>query len=83
MKTTAEMIEVMKAYEAGKQIETFDTIQKKWELIDIPSWNWGYCNYRIAEEKKYRPYKDTDEMIDDFCKEVERNARQWVSLLFG
>ena len=69
MKTTAEMIEVMKAYEEGKKIEYYNSVCEDWTLLQgIPVWDWDYSDYRIAEEKKYRPYKDTNEMIDDFCK---------------
>lgn len=68
MKTTAEMIEVMKAYEEGKQIE-FSYDGRNWSLLkSIPIWAWDHTDYRIAEKNKYRPYKDTNEMIDDFCK---------------
>lgn len=68
MKTTAAMIEVMKEYEEGKQIE-FSYDGRNWRLLkSIPIWSWDHTDYRIAKEKKYRPYKDTNEMIDDFCK---------------
>lgn len=33
-----------------------------------PSWNWAQCYYRVKEEPKYRPYENTEEMIEDFCE---------------
>ena len=65
-KTTKEKIEIMQSYEDGKEIEML--IDGKWEFIAIPHWNWELTDYRVKEEPKYRPYKDTEEMINDFCE---------------
>lgn len=65
-KTTKEKIEVMQAYEEGKKIEML--INGNWEFIAYPHWNWGQTDYRVKEEPKYRPYVDTEEMINDFCE---------------
>ena len=67
-KTTAEMIEVMKAYEEGKKIEHKSKDGDKWFEVSAPSWNWRDYDYRVKEEPKYRPYVDTEEMINDFCE---------------
>lgn len=64
--TTQEKIEVMKAYEDGKTIQSYDIEQDKWVNCHNPTWNWLGFDYRIKPESKYRPYKDTDEMIADF-----------------
>lgn len=71
-KTTKEKIEVMQAYEEGKQIKC----RKKgsglpwvdWILPHEPAWDWENNDYEVKEEPKYRPYKDTEEMINDFCE---------------
>ena len=68
MKTTKEKIEVMKAYEEGKTIEHKNKDGDKWFEVSTPSWNWRDYDYRVKEEPKYRPYKDTEEMINDFCE---------------
>lgn len=69
--TTQEKIEVMKAYEEGKKIETRNVGEKEWidwTIPVAPPWNWRDYEYRIKPESKYRPYKDTEEMIEDFKK---------------
>lgn len=67
--TTQEKIEVMKAYEEGKKIQWSSKANPKWCDCDgEPSWNWNWDEYRIKPESKYRPYKDTEEMIEDFKK---------------
>ena len=67
MKTTVEKIEVMKAYEEGKDIE-HRYKNGVWNSIKEPHWDWVDYDYRVKEEPKYRPYKDTEEMINDFCE---------------
>lgn len=68
MKTTKEMIEVMQAFDEGKQIQLLcdDGI---WRDTNKPCWGWDEINYRIKpepKEPKYRPYENTDEMIADY-----------------
>lgn len=65
-KTTAEKIEVMKAYEEGKRIEIYNGTV--WRDTAFPSFNWEFYDYRVKEEPKYRPYENTEEMINDFCE---------------
>lgn len=69
--TTQEKIEVMKAYAEGKKIQIKERNSGNWrDYGDIlaPEWNWGDYDYRIKPEPTYRPYKDTEEMIEDFKK---------------
>lgn len=67
--TTQEKIEVMKAYDEGKKIQGRIRAGEKWDdCVGVPHWNWGINDYRIKPESKYRPYKDTEEMIADFKK---------------
>lgn len=66
MKTTQEKIEVMQAYANGEQIQFKVYGGVKWFDANPPKWNWTDCDYRIKPEKKYRPYKSTEEMVEDF-----------------
>lgn len=52
MKTTEEKIEIMQAYEDGKEIEC--EINSAWYDVTNPNWNWDICDYRIKEEPKRR-----------------------------
>jgi hypothetical protein len=48
MKTTAEMIEVMQAFERGEKIQCRDVDEESWgDLICAPSWEWRLLDYRI------------------------------------
>lgn len=54
MKTTQEMIEIMQAFVDGKQVERRvpRLSPTDWFLLAPnldPNWNWGQCDYRIAE----------------------------------
>lgn len=72
--TTQEKIEVMKAYTEGKKIQVREIGAEHWSnwILSLePDWNWFSCEYRIKPENKYRPYKDTDEMIEDFKRRAE------------
>lgn len=72
--TTQEKIEVMKAYAEGKTIQLRTLGSEKWMDWDDdqePNWNWETTEYRIRPTDKYRPYKNTDEMIEDY----KRRAR--------
>lgn len=66
--TTKEMIEVMQAYDEGKKIQSKPSGCGDWDDCYKPTWNWFEYIYRIKPESKYRPYKDTDEMVEDFKK---------------
>lgn len=69
--TTKEKIEVRKAYTEGKKIQVRDRVSREWTdwgTSREPVWCWDINEYRIKPESTYRPYKDTDEMIEDFKK---------------
>lgn len=68
MKTTEEMVAVMQAFMEGKKIEWFDDLLCEWKDTISPAWDWLGTDYRVKPEVKYRPYKDTEEMLDDFCE---------------
>lgn len=67
--TTQEKIEVMKGYTEGKKIQWKFKDCPEWDdCTGEPSWNWLLDDFRIKPEEKYRPYKNTEEMIEDFKK---------------
>ena len=71
--TTQEKIKAMQAYAEGKKIQWRSKAEgeadSKWYDCDgEPHWNWTWTEYRIKPEEKYRPYKNTEEMIEDFKK---------------
>ena len=61
MKTTKEMIEVMKAYLDGKQIE--ESIDQKVWFTCEPIWNWAKCDYRVKPNKMYVPFETAEEFL--------------------
>ena len=71
MKTTKEMIEIMKAFDEGKEIERcrigFTDCSDMWIDDKNPDWNWLSFNYRIKKESKTRPM--TFEEIVAYWKE--------------
>lgn len=70
--TTEEKVKVMTAYTEGKQIQIYNFSNKTWEDINHePVWDWDNCLYRVKPESKYRPYKDIEEMLEDFKKRAE------------
>lgn len=52
-KSTAEMIEVMKAYEEGRKIECHHEMWDKgvYTPAKYPSWDWNTMDYRVASPK--------------------------------
>ena len=57
MKTTKEMIEVMKAFERGEKIEVKNNHSDKWYTTSGPSWDWEYCDYRIKPKQPVLRWK--------------------------
>ena len=45
--TTKEMIEIMQAYDIGKQIQISNRYIDVWKDIDCPLFDWVNCDYRI------------------------------------
>lgn len=73
--TLEEKIDVMQAYLAGKKIQYRDymAVPVQWVDVEEPAWNWASCDYRVVPEEEkpeYRPYKDADEMVEDFYKRI-------------
>lgn len=64
MKTTAEKIAVMQAYEDGKTIIVNWGIEGKEERIKKnygeQEWNWNACDYSIKPEHKQVPFDESD-----------------------
>lgn len=55
MKTTAEMIEVMQAFERGEAIEgRVNQNNDAWETVSSPGWDWYYYDYRVKPVEKKR-----------------------------
>ena len=63
MKAIQEMIDVMRAYQEGKQIQIYDKKHKQW-VDDEPKWNWGLHDYRIKPKPEFRPFKNAEEFLE-------------------
>ena len=50
MKTVKEKIEVMQAFEDGKQVEVTISGKSKWFNCGEPTWNWVASDYRVKPE---------------------------------
>lgn len=50
MMTPIEMIDVLKAYEEGKEIEIYDG--RAWIKCNPPLWNFALFNYRVKQKEK-------------------------------
>jgi hypothetical protein len=51
--TPTEMIEVIKAYEEGNEIEMADKNKNDWKLIKVPLWNFAQLDYRVKPKEKF------------------------------
>ena len=66
MKTIDEMIAVMTAYKNGAKIESREYTDNEWCSCEVPSWNWDYCDHRIAPSPispGHNPDKLTEEQV--------------------
>ena len=63
MKTTKEMIEIMKAYDEGKKIEYKYLDTEKWFVTGNPSWSWSVFDYRIKPEIEYMTCEEIFEKL--------------------
>ena len=63
MKTIQEMIDIMQAYQEGKQIQIYDKMHKQW-VDDEPNWNWSLHDYRIKPEPEFVPFENTEEFLE-------------------
>lgn len=84
MKTTKEKIEVMQAFVNGKAVEWRDPIRyNKWEIAVNPSWDWNNIDYRIAPEKKRRPWKLEEIPLNALFKSEVGNIYRIGSVIEG
>jgi len=62
MKTTAEMIEVMAAFQRGEDIEcrAIGLLCSEWILCKQPFWSWDHCDYRIKPKPAKPKYTESD-----------------------
>ena len=81
-KTTAEKIQVMQAYQEGKQIE-FRYMHvfgyPEWRICNCePDWDWLTCDYRVKPEPSYEPYSGARLALEDMIKHhfecVDKNS---------
>lgn len=69
MKTTAEKIAVMQAYERGEKIictilaTNKRIVAQKGKTDEVPGWNWAAFNYDIAPKLNIRAYKNAEEVL--------------------
>jgi len=64
--TTAEMIEVMQAFEEGKEIETRVILGQEegpWHYVHTPVWNWPNQEYRVKEPERRMTYRELAEWL--------------------
>ena len=71
-KTTAEKIQVMQAYQEGKQIEfKYKNVlnHPEWRICNFePYWDWLTCDYRVKPELSYEPYSGARLVLEDMIK---------------
>lgn len=74
--TTQEMIEVMQAYDRGKEIEfRLADCEDRWVPATSPSWNWAQTSYRV--KPKEPKFKDGDEVVRKSFAGYSRPADIW------
>lgn len=64
--TTAEMKEVIEAFENGKTIEYLSkALNEEWTVTDKPCWDFYRNEYRVKPEPIYKPYDSVKEIGRD------------------
>ena len=63
-----ELLDIIKAYSEGKEIEYFVSTKGEWDLITDPIFDDEPSKYRIKTETKYRPFKNADECLEEIQK---------------
>ena len=63
-----ELLDIIKAYIEGKEIEYFVSTKGEWDLITDPIFDDEPSKYRIKTEPKYRPFKDAEECFNEIGK---------------
>lgn len=61
--TTKEMIEVLQAYEAGKDIEMKENEEESWREVKCPFWVWENFKLRIKPKEKQPKFKVGDVLV--------------------
>ena len=61
--TPKEIIEVVQAFEDGKEIEYYICGNSVWHTTEDPTWNFKECKYRVKQlkkvlEKRWKMLKD-------------------------
>lgn len=74
--TTKEMIEVMQAYEDGKQIQVAPKNDEDWGDISRPYWNWIANDYRI--KPKEEPVRMTNRQLAEW---VGKGNGEWLAVM--
>lgn len=59
-----ELLDIIKAYSEGKEIE-FLNLGDKWQLLPDPMFDGEPFQYRIKSEPKYRPFKSVEECFNE------------------
>lgn len=74
MKTTAEKIAVMQAYEDGKEIEYSYKDCPAWKRATTPTWNWSTTDFRVKPEPEYIPFafEDAEFLIGKAVKSKQK-----------
>ena len=57
------MVDIMQAYQEGKQIQIYDKMHKQW-VDDEPNWNWGLHEYRIKPNPDFVPFESAEEILE-------------------
>lgn len=63
-----ELLDIIKAYSEGKEIEYFVNTKSDWDLITDPIFDDEPSKYRIKTETKYRPFKSVEECWGEMQK---------------
>lgn len=62
-----ELLDIIKAYSEGKEIEFLNS-EGKWELLIDPCFDNKPSRYRIKSEPKYRPFESVEECWEEMQK---------------
>ena len=79
MKTTAEMIAVMQAYEDGKEIEYSNRDYPTWNKTK-PVWDWHRNDYRVKPEYIPFTFEDAEFLIGKVVKHKKENYLAVITL---
>lgn len=81
MKTTAEMIAVMQAFEDGKPIEFRDVslAHARWMRINLPSWNWQHLDYRVSGTPMTIPWEALSRDVIGAARDRSGNIYAYTS----